>query len=251
MRVGTLDRLAATGDSWLHRCSPVAKWLVIGAAVCVAVVSRSPWPLAAAYATLAVAVATCRLPLRPFVLGSLLPVPMIGLLALSRWDGTLSTPATLVGKGMVTALAGLLVAATTAYPDLLAPLTRILPRVVADSLVLTYRAIFILWGHVEALWVAIRARGGFFAPPRAGGLPWPARGTTLSRRLSVATTGAALAVLRSADLSARLYDVMRLRGYAGRLAPAHPLRLQRADWRAAALAAAVLVPAVAARAAGR
>lgn len=250
MRVGTLDRWAASGDSWLHHSSPVTKWLVVGAAVCVAIVSRSPWPLAAAYVTLVLAVATCRLPLWPLVLGSLLPVPMIGLLALSRWDGTLSTPATLVGKGMVTALAGLLVAATTAYPDLLAPLTRILPPVIADSLVLTYRAIFILWAHVEALRVAIRARGGFFARPGASDLPWRARGTTLSRRLSVSTTGAALAVLRSADLSSRLYDVMRLRGYAGRLAPARPLRLQVADWRAAALAAVILAPAIVARATG-
>ena len=251
MRVATLDRWAALGRSWLHRSSPLAKWSIVAAAVGVAIVARTPWPLAVAYATLVAAAASCRLPLRPLVVGSLLPVPMIGLLALTRWDGTLATPATLAGKGMVTALAGLLVAATTAYPDLLAPLTRVLPPVIADSLVLTYRAIFVLWAHAEALWLAIRARGGFFARPNAAELPWAARGTTLSRRLGVSAAGAGLAVLRSADLSATLYGVMRLRGYAGRLAPTRPIRLQPSDWRAVALATTLLVPAVAARIAGQ
>jgi len=68
----------------------------------------------------------------------------------------------------VTALAGLLVAATTPFPDLLAPATRVLPRVVGDSLVLTYRAVFILAARVESLWLAVRARGGFFARPAPG-----------------------------------------------------------------------------------
>jgi hypothetical protein len=53
----------------------------------------------------------------------------------------------------------------------------------------------------------------------------------------VGASGAALAVLRGVDLSGRLYDVMRLRGYTGRLAPTQSLRLRRADWRPLALAA--------------
>ena len=98
-------------------------------------------------------------------------MPLVGLYALSRWDGTLATPLTIVAKGMVTSLAGLLVAATTPFPDLLALPTRLLPRVVGDSLVLTYRAIFILAGQVETLWLAIRARGGFFRRPAPGRSP--------------------------------------------------------------------------------
>ncbi|MGH2353265.1 MAG: energy-coupling factor transporter transmembrane component T [Chloroflexota bacterium] len=247
MRVADLDRWAAGGTSWLHRASALAKWLVLLSAVLLAILAWTPWALLAGYLALLLAAASCRLPLRPLLVLSLLPVPLVGLYALSRWDGSLATPLTIVSKGMVTAMAGLLVAATTPFPDLLAPATRVLPPVIADSLVLTYRAIFVLAGRVEALWLAIRARGGFFRRPAAGVLPWPARGTSLRRRFEVGTTGAALAVLRGADLSGRLYDVMRLRGYQGRLAPTRALALRRSDWQPLLLAGSLVALGLVAR----
>jgi energy-coupling factor transporter transmembrane protein EcfT len=229
-RIAELDRWAAAGTSRLHRASPLAKWLLLLSAVVLAVMASAPWPLLAGYVTLVLVAAASRLPLRALVVASLLPVPLVGLYAVSRWDGTLTTPLSIMGKGMVTAMAGLLVAASTPFHDLLAPATRVLPPVLGDSLVLTYRAIFILAARVEALWLAIRARGGFFRRPAPGALPWPARGTSVRRRVEVGTMGLALAVLRGADLSTRLYDVMRLRGYRGRLAPARPLGLAGSDW---------------------
>lgn len=273
MRLSALERWAAGGTSWLHRSSASAKWLLVFSVILLAMSARSPAPLVAAYLLLALAAATCGLPLRPLLLMSLMPAPMIGLFALSQWDGAAATPVVIVGKGVVTAFAGLLLAATTPYPDLLAPVTRILPRVVADSLVLTYRAVFILWGRVEMLRLAIRARGGFFSRPVSTGgaafgpsdpsglpsrshlvssssLPWPAMGTTWRRRFDVTATGAALAVLRGADLSTRLYDVMRLRGYQGKLATSQSLSFRPADWRPALLALALVAIGVFARRAG-
>jgi energy-coupling factor transporter transmembrane protein EcfT len=235
IRVTEVDRWAASGTSWLHRASPPSKWCLLFSAILLAILARSPAPLFVGYALLVLAAASGRLPVRPLVLTSLLPVPMFGLVALSRWDGTLGTPLTIIGKGMVTAFTGLLIAATTPYPDLLAPATRILPPILADSLVLTYRALFILIARVEAVWLAMRVRGGTFARPAPGTLPWPARGTTLRRRFDLVTTGTALSVLRAVDLSSRLYDVMRLRGYQGRLAPTRPLALRWGDWRPLAL----------------
>lgn len=247
MRLTSLDRWATSGTSWLHRASPVAKWLLLLAAVVVDVLSRSPWPVLGAYAALLLAAASCRLPVRSLALLSLLPVPLVGLFALSRWHGDPSVVLAIVGKGMLTAQAGLLLAATTPYPDLLAPLTRVLPRVLADSLVLTYRAVFQLLDQVASLRLAIRSRGGFTRRQPGPAFPWDARGTTLRRRFDVAATGTALAVLRSADLSGRLYDVMRLRGYDGRLAPTRPLALTVRDWRPLALAAGLVALAVLAR----
>ena len=240
LRIDTVDRLACSGTSWLHRSSPGAKWLLIGSAVGSAIVSIQAWPLIAGYGLLALAAASGGLPLGALLLTSLLPVPMFGLVAVSQWDGSLSTPVTIIAKGTLTALAGLLVAVTTPYPDLLAPATRVLPPVLADSLVLTYRALFILWSRVEMLWLAVRVRGAFFRRPRAGLLPWEARGTSLRRRIDVGTVGLSLAVLRGADLSTRLYDVMRLRGYRGRLAPTRSLAFRAADWRLVALGVLLL-----------
>jgi energy-coupling factor transporter transmembrane protein EcfT len=213
---------------------------VVASAVAAAIVSAEPWALLLSYALLALAAATCRLPVRALVLTSLLPVPLVGLFALSRWNGHVDGPLAIVSKGMLTALAGLLVASTTPYPELLAPATRVLPTVLSDSLVLTYRALFILWARLDALWLAIRARGGFFRKPRAGTLPWAAAGTTWRRRAGVAATGTAIAVLRGVDLSGRLYDVMRLRGYQGRLAPDVALRPTLRDWPAVLLSLALV-----------
>ena len=160
--VAALDRWSVSGSSWRHRTTPLPKLLVLAATVLLAILAHTPWPLAAAYVLLLVTVRSCRLPLHTFVLASLLPVPMFGLVAISRWNGSIAMPITIVGKGMNMTLSGLLVASTTPYPDLLAPATRVLPPIVADSLVLTYRALFILLARVEALWLTIRARGGFF-----------------------------------------------------------------------------------------
>ena len=239
MRFSSIDYVATSGHSWLHRTSPLAKWCIVAGAVAAAVVARTPWPLAGCYVALIAAAATCRLPVRTVLVASLLPVPLVGLFALSRWNGDFAVPLAIVAKGMETATAGLLVAYTTPYPQLLAPATRVLPRVVGDSLVLTYRALFILWARIEALLIALRARGGFYSRPAAGALPWPARGTSLARRVQVGASGAALAVLRSMDLSGRMYDVMRLRGYQGRLAPDLSLRFHAGDVRAVVLAGAL------------
>ncbi|MBI3970647.1 MAG: energy-coupling factor transporter transmembrane protein EcfT [Chloroflexi bacterium] len=247
IRFASLDRWATQGASWLHRASPVAKWALLGSAVLLAILAREPWPLLAGYAVLVLAVASCRLPVGTLVLVSLLPVPMFGLVALSRWNGDVNVPLTIVAKGTLTAMAGIVVAATTPYPDLLAPATRVLPAVVADSLVLTYRALFLLVARVEAFRLALQARGGVFGRPAPGALPWPARGTTWRRRFALAATGAAMTVVRAVDVSTRLYDVMRLRGYHGRLSPTRPLAPRRADWRPLILALGLVALGVAAR----
>jgi energy-coupling factor transporter transmembrane protein EcfT len=171
MRIADLDHLAANGVSWLHRASPLAKWLLLAAAILVAILTPGPWPVFAAYASLALAGLSCRLPMRLLIVLSLLPVPLVGLFALSQWDGNPAVLLAIVGRGMLTALAGVLLAATTSYPDLLAPLTSVLPPVLADSLVLTYRSIFILGDRAEVTFRALRARGGFFPRLPAGTLP--------------------------------------------------------------------------------
>jgi hypothetical protein len=69
-----------------------------------------------------------------------------------------------------------------------------------------------------------------------GALPWEARGTSWRRAADLAATGTALSLLRAIDLSTRLYDVMRLRGYQGQLRPTRALRPRWTDWPALLLA---------------
>src|SRR6185436_7823985 len=92
---------------------------------------------------------------------------------------------------------------TTPYPDLFAPISRVLPRGVGDGLFLTYRALFDLMARTERLLRALRLRGGATVP--------------LRRRLELAGEGFATLVLHGFDRSQRVYATMLLRGHSGRI----------------------------------
>ena len=116
---------------------------------------------------------------------------------------------------------------TTPYPDLFAPLSRLLPRSVSDGLFLTYRALFELMERTAGLWRALRLRGGVTGPPR--------------RRLAVAGEGFATMVLYGFERSQRLYSTMLLRGHSGRICGCrHWAESTGADWLVAGAGVAVV-----------
>jgi cobalt/nickel transport system permease protein len=120
---------------------------------------------------------------------------------------------------------------TTPYPDLFAPLTRLLPRQTGDSLFLTYRALFALVGRSERLARAMRLRGGFAGSAR--------------RRLALAGEGMGTLAVHSFDRSQSLYAAMLLRGHSGRICGCrHFARRSSADLLSLAVALVVGVSAV-------
>ncbi len=119
-------------------------------------------------------------------------------------------------RPMVASLAALWLVGTTPYPDLFAPISRVMPRVLGDSLFLTYRAVFALLARVERLWRALFLRGGMTGP--------------LRRRASMMGEAVGTVVLSGFDRSHRLYQVMSVRGHSGRICGCrHWLELRRDD----------------------
>jgi energy-coupling factor transporter transmembrane protein EcfT len=153
-------------------------------------------------------------------MATILPVPMVGLYALSHWQSDWSVIAVILAKGMVTVEASLLLMLTTPAPNLLAGPTRWLPAILSQSLVLTYRAVFTLWDRLASVQRAIQVRGGI-RHRRAHGFPWEAYGTPLLRLPQVGGIIVGMAVIRAIDLSATYDDALRLRGYRGLM---HPTR---------------------------
>ena len=89
--------------------------------------------------------------------------------ALASWgDGSWETPLRLVLRPLTASLAAVWLVGTTPYPDLFAPLSRVLPRATGDGLFLTYRALFALLARAERLWRALRLRGGLSGASRIG-----------------------------------------------------------------------------------
>jgi len=154
------------------------------------------------------------------------PLLFLGFFVVASWDGTWRTPVVLALRPLTAGLAAVWLVATTPYPDLFAPLSRVLPRRVGDGLFLTYRALFQLLGRLERLWRSLHLRGGGAGPAR--------------RRMTVAGHGLGTVVLYGFERGQRQYQTMLMRGHGGRVCGCrHWAEVSAADlW--AVLAAAVV-----------
>ena len=198
-----VDLRASRGDTVWHRSSAIAKLLLGAAVLGVAVFAPSLRVLLVAHVLGWILALSARMPLR--LLGALVSYPILfsGLFVVARWDGTWQTPALLLLRPLTASLVAAWLVGTTPYPDLFAPVARVLPRPAGDSLFLTYRALFALLQRADRLWRALRLRGGFAGPAR--------------RRLSHAGEGLGVLVVHSFERSRRIYETMHLRGHSGRV----------------------------------
>jgi len=157
----------------------------------------------------------------------LYPLVFSALFVLASWDGTWRTPLVLLLRPTTACLTAVWLVATTPYPDLFAPLSRLLPGNVADGLFITYRAFFELVARAERLVRAHRLRGG-----GAG---------TLRRRVTASGESLGTLVLHSFGRSERSYATMLLRGHSGRICGCrHYAEVTRADAWVAACGAVVV-----------
>ena len=198
-----IDQHASTGNSPWHRASALSKLLVAAGILGVAIASPSLLLLAILHGIAWALVLSSRLPRRVALLAAAYPLLFLGLFVLSRWDGTAATPLFLALRPLTASLTMAWLVATTPYPDLFAPISRVLPRQTGDSLFLTYRALFALFARSESLQHALRLRGGFSGSAR--------------RRLAVAGEGMGTLAVHGFDRSRNLYAAMLLRGHSGRI----------------------------------
>jgi cobalt/nickel transport system permease protein len=226
-----IDYLASAGSTPWHRASALTKLVVASALVLLAIFTRSLALLTALQAVVLGLALSSRTPLRLILLAGGYPLVIAGLFVLATWDGTWSSPLRLLLRPLTASLTMVWLVSTTPYPDLFAPLSRVLPRSAGDGLFLTYRALFDLIGRAERLWRALRIRGGVSVPVR--------------RRLTLAGESLGTLVLHGFERGERLYATMRLRGHSGRICGCrHYLEMSRADLAVAAVGGLVMVLAV-------
>ncbi|MHB1160612.1 MAG: ATP-binding cassette domain-containing protein [Chloroflexota bacterium] len=234
MDIAAIDYWANSGTSRLHRSSALAKGIAALGFVAATVMASSPFLLAAIYLLLVAGVFATKLPARRLFAIAAYPTLFALLFAASRWDGGLATPAVVLLKTLTAAQAMVLLITTTPYPDLFAALGRAMPGLLADGLFVTYRSFFMLMREMDRMVTALRLRGGLRPRRLASNLG------TLSRALGTL-------LVRAVDLSERLYAVLRVRGYRGRLVAGDRWRsLSRNDLIPLSTAALALTIAVAA-----
>ena len=217
--IGTLaqiDHLASTARTPWHRASALGKLVLVLACLALAVFAPGLRLLAAVYAVAWALVLTSRLPARLALAAAGYPLVFSAVFIASQWDGTWQTPARLALRPLTASLAAVWLVGTTPYPDLFAPISRVLPRNAGDGLFLTYRALFALLARAERLWRAAHLRGGLSGP--------------LRQRLALTGGGLGTLVVHGFERSQRLYAAMLLRGHSGRICGCrHYAEWSRAD----------------------
>jgi energy-coupling factor transporter transmembrane protein EcfT len=203
MDITVVDRSATAGASALHKAAPVTKFVAFACVLAAIVVSANLFVVLAIALMMLAALAALRLPARAMLPLALYPALFAAVFAFaSAPDGL--TAALIVTKAVTAALAAVMLMFTTPYPQVFALVQRVTPGLVGDTLLMTYRALFLLAEKLSHLTRAVRLRSGV-------ALNQPLRA---ARATSRALGGL---ILYSLDLSQRQYDVLLLRGYEGRL----------------------------------
>jgi energy-coupling factor transporter transmembrane protein EcfT len=198
-----VDSVATRGTTPLHRIAPVAKLVAFALVLSAVVVSTNLLVVIGVALALLGVIAALRLPARPMLVLAAYPGLFAALFAFAASAGVLAG-ALVVAKAVTAALSAVLLMFTTPYPQVFAPLQRVMPAVLGDALLMTYRSLFLLLERFGHVLTAARLRAGL-----VGVHP------VQSARTVTRTLGGVL--LYSIDLSHRTYDVMHLRGYDGRL----------------------------------
>jgi cobalt/nickel transport system permease protein len=168
-----------------------------------AVVAAHNWTvLAIVYVALFLAIATARLPVVKIALVGAYPAVFTILFALSQTGGWPVVLLVLV-RALTAALAMLLLIATTPYVDIFAALGRVLPSLLADGLLMTYRSFFILLDTFGKLVMGIRLRGAYS--------PFKLKG------FSEMAEVVGITFLHALDLAEHSHAALHLRGYSGRI----------------------------------
>ncbi len=235
-------------DEWSRRDSPVhraeARMKIVGALVfliCVATTPRIEAPTFLGYVLLALAgIGLAGLPLLPLAARAAVVLPFSGVFAaMTALAGDTERAAAVVVKSYVSALAVLLLVATTPLPRLLRAAERLgAPRMVILIVQFLYRYLFVISEQAQHMRLAARCRGELGYERPAG---W---------RIRFRGAAGALAVLfgRSYERASAIHQAMLARGFDGRIRSLGvPARGLRRWW----LPAAASMAAVAIRLAGR
>jgi len=201
--IARVDASATRGTSALHRAVPGAKLLAFALVVTGVVASANVLVVGGIALTLVAVIVALRLPWRPMLLLALYPGIFGAIYSFAVATDVLSA-SLIILKAITAALVAVLLMFTTPYPQVFAPIQRVLPAVIGDALLMTYRSLFLLLEKFSHTLTAVRLRAGLI-------------GASPIRSAATITRSLGGVLLYSIDLSQRTHDVMYLRGYDGRL----------------------------------
>ena len=204
MDIARIDESATLGSSWIHKVSPYSKLIALGFLLFGVIVTWNVLVISGLAILVSAAVLSSGSSKKLAFGLAAYPAMFAMVFAIASAPNALFGTV-IVLKAVTAALAAVLLILTTPYPLIFAPIQRVTPSLVGDSLLMTYRSTFLLLDKFSKLLTGIRLRSGIAIGKH------PLR----SAHATMQALGGLL--LYSIDLSQRDYDVMRLRGYEGGL----------------------------------
>ncbi|MEA4883813.1 MAG: energy-coupling factor transporter transmembrane component T [Clostridia bacterium] len=203
MDIQFVDELACNGRTALHAAAPWSKMAAAALLLASAMASRSLASAAAVGAATVAAAMASRQPLRRTAPLALYPVLFAFLFTIGALRSNPAFAATVMIKAFTAGLITATLMTTTPFVDVFGALSRILPSMVSDALFMGYRALFILIGELQDLLTAVRLRGG--------------AGRGLIEQLKTYGEVLGVVLIHSIDMTERMYRVMLVRGYSGKI----------------------------------
>jgi cobalt/nickel transport system permease protein len=204
MDVSAIDYYANHGTSFLHKARAVSKIFFAGLVISSVVITSNFYLLLAIYLSLLSLLIWTMLPFLKIVTIAAYPALFALIFAAASWNGSWVSASVIVLKAMDAALGMVILIATTPYPDVFSTIRPVLPRIITEGLLLTYRSLFILLELTDNLVRGLRVRGGL------------TRGRYIKNVVNF-SSGIGLLLVRGLDLSEKFYGVLNVRGYSGKI----------------------------------
>jgi energy-coupling factor transporter transmembrane protein EcfT len=204
MDIGAIDYYANFGNSFIHRLKPGIKIIFVVSLITSIVLTKSLIILCSIYLFLLAFIILSKVPALKVILLASYPAIFAIIFAVASWNGNWAFSLLIILKALSASLCMVLLIITTSYPRVFASLRPVIPTVLFDALLLTYRSVFLLLGLLSNLFNALKIRGGF-------------SNKNYFKRLKNLSSGLGLLVIRGFDLSHNYYGVLNIRGYAGNL----------------------------------
>lgn len=207
MHIADIDYQALSKNSWLHQRRTDVK-LLSGLLMLIAVlVAQSLTTLVVILCVLVLAMVIAKLSIKTILHLSFYPLFFSSLFVSLIWSQNPTLGMLSILKGVASAYIMISIVSSTPYIDIFASMGKVMPAIIVDLFLFTYRSFFILLEKVSDLIRIIRLRGGFH--------PFK-----LIRNIKNIASALALLFIRAFEMNDRMYNIYNLRGYTGKL----PLR---------------------------
>jgi len=204
MHIAAIDNMANNGNSFLHHAQPIIKIIISLLFLIGLIVSNHIGKALVLLAVPVFFILLSKVNIRQILHLAAYPLVFSLIFAFIRMQQSWTLGVLVLIKALGTALNMLLLLATTPYTDLFGVLSGILPGIIVDVFLFTYRSLFILLEKLENMVRSIRLKGGLH----------PVR---LFFNLKNLAGAVAVMIIHAFDMSERMYRIYSLRGYDGKI----------------------------------